>query len=90
MQDDLDEAFQLADKVMRKVRDEKRDVSDLMNSLAEAVQEAINIDPELVVAHIELVYLPYEKAQMLTAVASALRPARIYHQSASATKGATK
>ena len=89
MQDDLDEAFQLADKVMRKARDEKRDVSDLMNSLAEAVQEAIKIDPGLVVAHIELVYLPYEKAQMLTAIASALRPARIYHQNAS-TKGATK
>ncbi len=70
--DDLDKTFQLADKVMRKTRDEGHDTGYLISPLVEAAHDAIKLDPELTIAHIESIYLPYEKAQLLTAAASAL------------------
>jgi hypothetical protein len=57
---------------MRKRRDEGKDMGDLVGPLVEAVHEAIKIEPELTVAHIEMIYLPFEKAMMLAAAASAL------------------
>ena len=54
----LEKTFQLADKVMRTTRDDGKDTLYLMMPLVEAVSQAVKIEPELTVAHIESVYLP--------------------------------
>jgi hypothetical protein len=69
---DLDTAFQLADKVMRKTQDEGEDTGYVITPLVVAVGDAAKVEPELTVAHIEMVYLPFEKAQMLMVAATAL------------------
>jgi hypothetical protein len=71
----LEKTFQLADKVMRKTRDDGKETSFLIMPLVEAVNEAVKVEPELTVAHIESVYLAFEKAQLLTSAASALASA---------------
>ena len=75
MPEDLDAAFQLADKTMRKRRDDGKDTDNLVFPLSNAVQYAIKIEPDLTVAHIEMIYLPFEKAEMLTSAASTLAEA---------------
>jgi hypothetical protein len=72
MPEDLDAAFHLADKTMRKRRDDGKDTGDLVGPLADAVHAAIKIEPELTIAQVDLIYLPFEKAMMLMAAASAL------------------
>ena len=73
MPEDLDAAFQLADKTMRKRRDDGKDTDNLVFPLSNAVQYAIKIEPDLTVAHIEMIYLPFEKAEMLRSAASSTR-----------------
>ena len=72
MAEDLDAAFQLADKTMRKRRDDGKDTHSLVFPLSDAVRYAIKIEPELTVAHIEMIYLPFEKANVLSAAAATL------------------
>jgi hypothetical protein len=57
---------------MRKRRDDGKDTGDLVGPLADAVHAAIKIEPELTIAQVDLIYLPFEKAMLLMAAASAL------------------
>jgi hypothetical protein len=70
--EDMERAFQLGDKVLRQSRDEGEGTGDLIRPLLEAVTQTMKIEPDMTVAHIELIFLPYEKAELLTEAASVL------------------
>ena len=72
MAEDMEKAFQLGDKVLRQSRDEGGGTGDLIRSLLEAVTLTMKIEPDMTVAHIEFIFLPYEKAELLTEAASVL------------------
>ena len=71
--EEMDRAFELADKVLRKTRDEGEETYDeLIRPLIEVVSQAMKIEPDMTVAHIEFIYLPYQKAKLLQEAASVL------------------
>jgi hypothetical protein len=45
---------------------------DVQGNVGEAVSMTMKIESDMTVDHIELIYLPYEKAELLTEAASVL------------------
>ena len=76
---ELEEAFLRADKLMRKATEEDQNTFEIEGSLSEAVAGTAKSDPELTVAHINGIYLPYIRAQLLIAAARALFPTPLYN-----------
>lgn len=70
----LDQAFLMADKLMRKAIEDGDSTFEVQRSLIEAVSETVKVEPELTVAHINGVYLPHVRSELLISAAEALFP----------------
>lgn len=71
---DLDEVFQLADRLMRNAREEKKDTFDVVEPLSRTFSIVMQVEPELTAAHIDEISLPFEKASLLSDAAAWLAP----------------
>jgi hypothetical protein len=71
---ELEIAFQTADKLMRKAVDNDEPTFEIQRSLWNAVHETIKLEPELTVAHINSIYLPDVRSELLLAAVEALLP----------------
>ncbi len=71
--EDLDKAFQLANKVLALMReDDKSSPMEVVEPLSNAANAAMKVEPELTLAHIETLSFPLDRAQLYAAAASAL------------------
>lgn len=71
---ELDDVFQLAEKLIREAREEKKDTFDIIEPLSHTLSIVMWVEPELTVAHIEQISLPFEKANLLSGAAAWLVP----------------